>query len=433
MQRIYMTVVILLFILLFSATCYAGGTVEFPPPFESDAFSGEMRNVAVYLPEAYDPEGNIDYPVIYFLHGAYASHTAYWYVLKPVLDDLITQGHIRPLIMVAPDGSGRDPYGGTMWTNGLYGDFEDYVAQDVVNFIDANYRTVAHSSHRSILGFSDGANGAMIVGMKNTSSPSDVFTAVACHSGFLYLDTARGVFRDGVLGDYSGPPYAYNPNAGYYSEWLFALASSYSPNVSNPPYDVDLPFDENGGVVEGVMDIWNTFNADSMIASVPTVDWPGLYFDVGTTEVVQYPANQELHDALVDLSVPHVHEEIAGGGHTLTSNRLLNSINFLDEQMGGLASVPEDVVSDHTLRVIGTQPNPLRTRAALHFSLPEAGRTKIQLYSIDGRMVQSLFDEPLVAGDHIMPWQAENLPSGVYFYRLQSGDHVVSHRVVVGR
>ena len=122
---------------------------------------GEVKDVRVYVPEGYDPDLSAGYPVVYYLHGANSN------CLDPfndfvfeVLDELI--GHpdpgpaIQPMVLVMPDGSAL-PYAGSMWANSdLYGDYEDFVVNDVTQYAEENYNIRMDASGTGITGYSMG-------------------------------------------------------------------------------------------------------------------------------------------------------------------------------------------------------------------------------------------------------------------------------------
>ena len=65
-------------------------------------------------------------------------------------------------------------------------------------------------------------------------------------------------------------------------------------------------------------------------------------------------------------------------------------------------------------------PNPFNPVTVIDFTLPEAQRVKLTIYNIQGQEVETLLEGNLQAGYHTLVWNAENLPSGVYFYALQA-------------
>ena len=66
-------------------------------------------------------------------------------------------------------------------------------------------------------------------------------------------------------------------------------------------------------------------------------------------------------------------------------------------------------------------PNPFNPVTTINFSLAKSGNTSLIVYDMLGRTVASLINGELSAGDHTISFNASNLPSGAYFYSLQSG------------
>jgi hypothetical protein len=80
-------------------------------------------------------------------------------------------------------------------------------------------------------------------------------------------------------------------------------------------------------------------------------------------------------------------------------------------------------ITTGTTFVARTSPNPFRNQVALTFALPEAGPVSVEIYSADGRHVQTLAQGEMGAGQHTLTWNLDgSTPSGVYFYRVMAGD-----------
>src|SRR5438067_12746368 len=87
------------------------------------------------------------------------------------------EGAIAPMIIVIPNG--QDAYLGSFYVNSVTaGNWEDYIARDVVAYVDSHYRTVAGAEGRGIAGHSMGGFGALNLGLKHP----DVFAAVYAES-----------------------------------------------------------------------------------------------------------------------------------------------------------------------------------------------------------------------------------------------------------
>lgn len=76
-------------------------------------------------------------------------------------------------------------------------------------------------------------------------------------------------------------------------------------------------------------------------------------------------------------------------------------------------------------------PNPFNPTTTIQFSLPEQSRVTLKLYNILGEMVAELVDEDLSPGDHRVTVSADNLASGIYFYRLTARDFVRTKKLVL--
>ena len=102
--------------------------------------------------------------------------------LHKATDGLIAAGEVQSMIIVMPDISTM--YGGSFCVNSeLNGNYEDYMIQDVVPYIDANYRTLPSRDSRGIVGHCMGGYCAMYLTMRHPH----VFGAAASHSGMISI------------------------------------------------------------------------------------------------------------------------------------------------------------------------------------------------------------------------------------------------------
>ena len=130
-----------------------------------------QRRMTIYTPPGYDKGGK--YPVLYLLHGAGGDENA-WSELgraAQILDNLIAMGKAKPMIVVMPNGNPNCQAAPGEWSWGMYtpgfgnsgtGPKEPAVAtipasfMDIVNYVDANYRTVKKREGRAVCGLSMG-------------------------------------------------------------------------------------------------------------------------------------------------------------------------------------------------------------------------------------------------------------------------------------
>lgn len=85
------------------------------------------------------------------------------------------------------------------------------------------------------------------------------------------------------------------------------------------------------------------------------------------------------------------------------------------------------------LQLTGTDPNPFRTQTQIRFSLESAARVQVTIYDASGRVVRRLLDAPTSGGEHSVQWDAEGLPSGVYFYRVEVDGHGETRKAILAR
>jgi enterochelin esterase-like enzyme len=155
----------------------------------SPALHGQRRSFLVYLPPSYmdttTPERR--YPTLYLLHGSPGSEYDWIRGNKAVqsADALIGQGKIPELIMIFPDGNGQS--GETSeWGNSFDQQqfMENFVALDLVHFIDQQYRTIPTPGYRAIGGFSMGGFGAMNIAVHHP----DIFGSVISLAGYYLAE-----------------------------------------------------------------------------------------------------------------------------------------------------------------------------------------------------------------------------------------------------
>ncbi len=422
---------LLILMLLVPGASFAQGTVEHTAFYSISL--GMNRSVDVYLPQGYDPAGEIDYPVIYFLHCAGGDQTGYTF-LPGLLNNLISNQVIEPVIYVKPDGS-VGPYYGSFYTNSeLYGQFEDYIVYDLVGFIDANYRTIPTGSKRGIMGHSMGGYGSMKLGLKHP----DIYRAIAAHSGNLDYSHMEDVFEV-ILAENGGqPPYNFAPS-GVWTTLVFTWAGAFSPNMDNPPYYVDFPLDVNGDIVDSTYDRWMEHNPPKFAAELPPDTDLGIYFDCGNQdEYLCLNKNLSFADSLDQLGLAYRFQSFQGDHWNRIQTRLQIGITFLDSVMSPPTGVEDDGAGISLSAALEQNyPNPFNPQTTIPFTLPGSGNLKLEIYDLSGRLVKSLAGGELwPAGHFSINWNGTNeqgqaVVSAVYLYRLETGNFSHTKRMIL--
>ncbi|MBN1482691.1 T9SS C-terminal target domain-containing protein [candidate division KSB1 bacterium] len=84
-------------------------------------------------------------------------------------------------------------------------------------------------------------------------------------------------------------------------------------------------------------------------------------------------------------------------------------------------------------KLYSAYPNPFNAQTWIRFDLPESQDVKIEIYDALGRLKSTLIRKRYSAGSYVIPFDAANWPSGVYYYRMIAGDFERSQRVVLLR
>ena len=182
---------------------------------------------------------------------------------KGRLDSIIEAGIVPELIIVAPNA--RNAYKHSFYVNSsVTGNWEDYIVEDVVNFIDANYRTLAAASSRGIAGHSGGGNGALYLAMRHPEVFGSVYAMAPCCLGPVFSlpsmeapDTGdltpfwREVYsRIGGLSSIDQLPNPFTDRAeDFWVNVEFAAGAAYAPNPDRPPFFADHLYETRDGIL----------------------------------------------------------------------------------------------------------------------------------------------------------------------------------------
>ena len=268
------------------------------------------RAVLVFLPPTYARERSRRYPVVYALHG-YSIGAQQWSQeihVPQTIEGAFARG-AKEMIVVLPDS--KTVHNGSMYSSSATtGDFENFIARDVVAYIDAHYRTSPNRNSRGLVGHSMGGYGASRIGMKH----SDVF-------GSLYIMSpcclsARGAGRGNPANEEALAAVKTAADSATLPFGLraqLASAAAWSPNPKNPPLYLDLPIGPNQ---QSVLARWA---ANAPLAFIDQYiqnlrQYRAIAIDVGDQDSLKVDTGK-LHDVLTTYGITHDFE-IYAGTHT---------------------------------------------------------------------------------------------------------------------
>jgi S-formylglutathione hydrolase len=273
------------------------------------------RDVFVYLPPSYASSPKRRYPVVYFLHGYAAKAETYWNSLavSSAADATAADGSAREMIIVLPDA--YTVYDGSMFSNSpTTGDWESFIAGDLVAYIDSHYRTIADRTGRGLAGHSMGGYGTVRIGMKRPEAFSVLYAMSSC---CLLQDPVQLLPGQSAAGKQAAPA-ADNAKAkqakggGALAKALSAQAAAWAPDPQNPPQFFDLPT-KDGQVQPLVAAKWTANSPLVMVDQyVPNLKrYRAIALDVGTQDPF-LATNTQLDQALTRLDIPHKFETYDG-------------------------------------------------------------------------------------------------------------------------
>jgi len=170
----------------------------------SNSMHKDIKAVVI-TPAGYKKHHN--YPVIYLLHGFSGNH-ADWINKVPAITQLADEYHT---IIVCPDGN----YAGWYFDSPVNKEmnYETYVANELVRYVDTHYATIANRTGRAITGLSMGGHGALYLAARH----QNIFGAAGSMSGCVDLapfSKKYGISQ--VLGDYDSNPQRWKDNSVTY-------------------------------------------------------------------------------------------------------------------------------------------------------------------------------------------------------------------------
>jgi hypothetical protein len=106
------------------------------------------------------------------------------------------------------------------------------------------------------------------------------------------------------------------------------------------------------------------------------------------------------------------------------------SHTFIGNQDGDILSTDKDLIAS-TFSLKENYPNPFNPTTTIEYSIGIAGPTKLMVYDVLGREVVKLVDEYRPIGSHKVVLNASNMPSGIYFYRLETSSFIRTQKMIL--
>lgn len=267
--------------------------------------------VKIYLPPGYDEFPDNRYPVVYLLHGHSQNYNTYYssYGILNILNELISEKTIVPMIIVTPNGTNK--FTGSMYTNSYAsGNWMDFIVHDVVQFVENNYRILDHSSSRGLGGFSSGGYGVFKIAMLRPSLISSICTigssALNFSGQFLSGNGKQSIIEAAKVKEW-------NSNLPTPVIRRFSNAVAFAPDSTAEPVPGLLPYNEFGDLDEEVWQKWLAHDPLTMIQTHKDslLKLGAIQMYIGGSDFM-LAHNETFHQALLDNGIEHGYQKYSG-------------------------------------------------------------------------------------------------------------------------
>ena len=281
------------------------------------------RDVFVFLPPSYAQEKSRRYPVVYALHGFSigAEQWTHEIHVPQTIEGAFAQG-AEEMIVVLPDS--KTAHNGSMYSSSVTtGDFEEFIAHDLVAYIDAHYRTIPNRLSRGLVGHSMGGYGATRIGMKHADVFGSLYIMSPCclsarAAGSLNPEVEKAVEAVKTPED--------SAKLSFFERAQLASAAAWSPDPKNPPLYLDLPT-KDGTVQPDVLAKWA---ANAPLAFVDQYirnlrQYRAIAIDVGDQDGLRTDTGK-LHDVLDKYGIANSFEVYQGTHTSKVADRFQNHV-----------------------------------------------------------------------------------------------------------
>jgi S-formylglutathione hydrolase FrmB len=292
------------------------------------------RDAIVYLPPSYAKDKHRRYPVVYALHG-YSIGAEQWtheIHVPQTIEGGFAQG-AKEFIVVLPDS--KTVHNGSMYSSSVTtGNFEMYIAHDVVAYMDAHYRTIPNRAARGLVGHSMGGYGASRIGMKHPDVFGSLYIMSPCCMSPMAGRQGNRPAAGGpggqmpdlekALADIKTP--ADSEKAPFFLRAQLASAAAWAPDPKNPPLYLDLPI-KNG---EPQPDVLAKFAANAPLAFIDQYignlrQYRAISIDVGDQDGLKTDTTK-LHNILDSYGIANGFEIYSGTHTSAVADRFQNHV-----------------------------------------------------------------------------------------------------------
>lgn len=235
------------------------------------------------------------------------------------------------------------------------------------------------------------------------------------------------IYAEGDPGDpnasiYCKPNLGINPTTGdIYCTWVEFSDPADTADCGYLNSDIYAAGSADGGLTWGTpVNLTNTPTPGAGIGDCLSENYPSSTSVVNDTLHVFY--QEDLYAGRADFAIPE----------TVTDNPLrYMRIPSSMIPLGGTFVEEIDPKQPQNFQLAQNYPNPFNPTTNISFSLSQPSTVSLVVYNITGRETTRLLDRAMPAGSHTVTWDARNLPSGIYFCRMQTEGQSQTRKMVL--
>jgi len=288
------------------------------------------RDAIVFLPPSYYQNKKRRYPVLYALHGFSigAEQWTHEIHVPQTIEGAFANGS-KEMLVVLPDS--KTVYGGSMYFSSVTtGDFEQFIARDVVTYVDAHYRTIPRRMSRGLAGHSMGGYGVARIGMKHPDVFSSLYIMSPCCLSPMGSRPPNPAMQQAMTSVEKELESVKTPadaaRLSFFARAQLASAAAWSPDPKNPPRYFDLPRKDG----EPQADVIAKWAANAPLAFIDQYignlrQYRAIAIDAGDADGLRFDTIK-LHDVFEEYGIANSFDMYHGTHTSAVADRFQNHV-----------------------------------------------------------------------------------------------------------
>ncbi|OEI81762.1 hypothetical protein AST99_02440 [Formosa algae] len=271
------------------------------------------RDITVYLPPSYQTKLDKNYPVLYLLHGfddtdsKWFGWEHHWINMNNILNTCMSNGSCKEMIVVMPNA--YTTYKGSFYGNSeTMGDWETFITEELVSFIDLKFRTLDQATSRGLAGHSMGGYGTLRLAMKHPDIYSSIYVLSSSSLEIGRLPNVENIKNMEAVHSKSDVA-----NLSFIESLHMAFSAAWASNPKKFPLYIDLAYKDGKPIPEILQKFKDNQILNMIDQYIPNLKTlTAIAIDAGTDDIDIYKASMKLDQTLSNYGVSHTFEAYKG-------------------------------------------------------------------------------------------------------------------------